>query len=109
MAKVLNLFRAPKRRLPMEELSEAQVIGNVGFEGCVHTRPNGKRAGAADDIETLRSMELAPGMVRENIRRGRVGSECAQSWAKAAGRRSGVCDEHDLRAMRALVKLRTGL
>jgi hypothetical protein len=42
MAKVLHLFRAPKKRAPMEELATAHVVENVGLEGCAHARPNGK-------------------------------------------------------------------
>ena len=67
MAKVLHLFRAPKRRIAMEELGEARVVENAGFDGCAHARPGGKRQVLLIDVETLRAMELAPGMVRENI------------------------------------------
>jgi MOSC domain-containing protein YiiM len=67
VAKILNLFRAPKRRVAMEELSEVRVVENAGFEGCAHARPAGKRQVLLMDIETLRAMELEPGMVRENI------------------------------------------
>lgn len=67
MARVANLFRAAKRRLPMEELQEARAVKNVGFEGCAHARPGGKRQVLLVDLETLASMELAPGIIRENI------------------------------------------
>lgn len=67
MAKVLHLFRAPKRRVAMEELLGVVVIENAGFEGCAHARPEGKRQVLLVDIETLREFELAPGIVRENI------------------------------------------
>lgn len=67
MAKVLHLFRAPERREAMEELGEARVVENAGFDGCAHARPGGKRQVLLIDVETLRAMELAPGMVRENI------------------------------------------
>jgi len=67
VAKVLHLFRAPKKRMPMEELTEACVVQQSGFEGCAHARPNGKRQVLIVDVETLRSMGLAPGMIRENI------------------------------------------
>jgi hypothetical protein len=39
MARVLNLFRAPEKRLPMEELPKAYVVANSGFYGCAHSRP----------------------------------------------------------------------
>ncbi len=67
MAKVLHLFRAPKRRAAMEELPAARVIQNAGLEGCAHARPNGKRQVLLVDVETLRKMELRPGIIRENI------------------------------------------
>lgn len=67
MAKVLHLFRAPKRRLAMEELAVAQVIENAGFEGCAHARPGRKRQVLLADIETLRTLQLGPGIIRENV------------------------------------------
>ena len=67
VAKVLYLFRAPKRRAAMEELPTARVIENAGFEGCAHARPGGKRQVLLVDIETLRALQLAPGIIRENI------------------------------------------
>ena len=51
----------------MQELHEARVIGDAGFDGCAHARPGGRRQVLLIDIETLRSFDLAPGMVRENI------------------------------------------
>jgi MOSC domain-containing protein YiiM len=67
MAKVLHLFRAPKKRLPMEELVEAHVVEESGFDGCAHARPNSKRQVLLVDVETLRAMDLRPGIIRENI------------------------------------------
>jgi MOSC domain-containing protein YiiM len=67
MARVLHLFRAPKRRLPMEELAEVQAIPDAGFEGCVHARPGSQRQVLLVDRETLEAMDLAPGILRENI------------------------------------------
>ena len=67
MARVANLFRAAKRRLPMEELQKARLIKNVGFEGCGHARPGGKLQVLLVDLETLASMQLTPGIIRENI------------------------------------------
>lgn len=67
MAQVANLFRAPKRRMPMEEMPEANAITDVGFEGCAHARHGGKRQVLLVDQETLASMELSPGIIRENI------------------------------------------
>ena len=67
LAKVLHLFRAPKRHAPMEELSTARVVEDSGLEGCAHARPGGKRQVLLVDMETLRSMKLTPGITRENI------------------------------------------
>jgi MOSC domain-containing protein YiiM len=68
MARILYIFRAPKKRLPMEEIEEARVIANVGLEGCAHARPDGgPRQLLMVDRETLEAMDLRPGIVRENI------------------------------------------
>jgi MOSC domain-containing protein YiiM len=67
MATVVHLFRAPKRREPMEELQEARALEDVGLEGCAHARPQGKRQILLMDLETLDVFELAPGIVRENV------------------------------------------
>jgi MOSC domain-containing protein YiiM len=67
MARVQNLFRAPKKRLPMEELSEVRAVGDKGFEDCAHGRPGSKRQVLLVDRETLEAMELRPGILRENI------------------------------------------
>jgi len=67
VASVLHLFRAPQRRLPMEELSEAIAGQDLGIEGCAHARRDSKRQLLLMDSETLAAMELRPGIVRENI------------------------------------------
>jgi MOSC domain-containing protein YiiM len=67
MPAVLHLFRATKKRLPMEELAEAQVVADEGFLGCAHARPGSKRQVLVVDFETLDAMELQPGIIRENI------------------------------------------
>jgi len=51
----------------MEELNLADVQENAGFEGCAHARPNGKRQVLLVDVETLKAMDLMPGIIRENI------------------------------------------
>lgn len=67
MPRVLKLFRSPKKRFPMEELPEVRVLNDAGFEGCAHSRPGGKRQVLLVDRETLDAMNLAPGIIRENI------------------------------------------
>jgi MOSC domain-containing protein YiiM len=66
MARVLHLFRAPKRRAPMEELASAEVVKDAGLEGCAHAR-GGKRQVLLVDAETLGVFQLEPGITRENI------------------------------------------
>jgi MOSC domain-containing protein YiiM len=67
MARVQNLFRAPKKHLPMEELSEVRAVGDAGLEGCAHAQPGRKRQVLLVDRETLEAMDLRPGMIRENV------------------------------------------
>jgi MOSC domain-containing protein YiiM len=67
MARVIHLFRAPKRREPMEELQEARAVEDVGLEGCAHARPQGRRQVLLMDRETLDAFELVAGIVRENV------------------------------------------
>jgi MOSC domain-containing protein YiiM len=66
MARVLHLFRAPKRRAPMEELATAEVVKNAGLQGCAHAR-GGKRQVLLVDAETLGAFHLEPGITRENV------------------------------------------
>jgi len=67
MPRVQNLFCAPKKHLPMEELSEVRAVGDTGFEGCAHARPGSKRQVLLVDRETLEAMDLRPGIIRENV------------------------------------------
>lgn len=67
MAKVAHLFRAQKKRLPMESLEAAVALADQGFAGCVHGRPGSKRQLLLVDRETLDAMDLRPGILRENI------------------------------------------
>jgi len=67
MANVQHLFRANKRRLPMEEIAEIRALENTGLEGCAHARTGSPRQVLLMDSETLELMELQPGIIRENI------------------------------------------
>jgi len=67
MASVAHLFRAPKRRLPMEQAETVEVVADLGFAGCAHARKNSNRQVLLVDKETLDAMELRPGVIRENI------------------------------------------
>jgi MOSC domain-containing protein YiiM len=67
LAKVVNLFRAPKKRIPMEELAETRLLAEFGLENCAHARAGSKRQVLLVDVETLEAMGLQPGLIRENI------------------------------------------
>jgi len=67
MATVHKLFRAPKKRVPMEELCEGRILGDFGLEGCAHAQAGSNRQILLLDRETLEAMELTPGILRENI------------------------------------------
>src|SRR5258706_7172269 len=67
MPKVLHLFRAPRKRLPMEALASATAVADRGFSGCAHARAASKRQILLVDRETLDAMDLHPGIIRENI------------------------------------------
>lgn len=67
MPHVVRLFKAPKRGWPMEEQPAAQAVADLGFEGCAHARPGGKRQVLLVDQETLDALEISPGMIRENV------------------------------------------
>src|SRR5260370_28800348 len=67
MANVLHLLRAPRRRLPMEEIAEIRALEDLGLEGCAHARSGSPRQVLLMDSETLELMDLQPGIIRENI------------------------------------------
>jgi MOSC domain-containing protein YiiM len=67
MATVQYIFRAPQRRLPMEEVEEISALANSGLAGCAHARTGSPRQVLLMDSETLELMDLQPGIIRENI------------------------------------------
>jgi MOSC domain-containing protein YiiM len=67
MPSVQNLFRAPKKHVPMEELREARILADFGIEGCAHAKAGSGRQVLLVDRETLDAMELASGILRENL------------------------------------------
>ena len=109
MATVLHLFRAPQRRIPMEELAEILAVEDSGLEGCAHARTNSPRQVLLVDSETLELMELQPGIIRENITtRGINVNELPAGQRLRVGNAqlevSGPCTPCDL-----LEKIRPGL
>jgi MOSC domain-containing protein YiiM len=65
MSEIVGIWRAPKRRQPMERLETTRVAEN-GLEGCAHSRP-GKRAVLFVAAEDLDGLGVAHGAVRENF------------------------------------------
>jgi hypothetical protein len=43
MASVVCLFRAPGRRLSMEEVETADAVADLGFVGCAHAKKKSLR------------------------------------------------------------------
>ena len=67
MGEVLHLFTCLVHRFPMLEVPGVEVIKDKGFKGCIHGRPGSKRQVSLMDRETLDKLDLAPGVVKENI------------------------------------------
>ena len=65
MANVLHLFRASRRRLPMEEFTEIRALTDSGLEGCAHPRQGSPRQVLLMDSETLEAMDLRAGIIRK--------------------------------------------
>jgi hypothetical protein len=89
MAKGANLFRAPNQAA-MEELQEAQVVADVGFDRCAHPRPGGNRQVLLMDIQNLAGDgPCARDDSREHRDRG-AGRKRAEGWAETAHGRGGT-------------------
>jgi MOSC domain-containing protein YiiM len=67
MASAVHLFRAPKRRLSMEEVETADAVADLGFVGCAHAKKKSLRQVLLVDKETLDAMDLRPGIIRGNV------------------------------------------
>ena len=76
MAEILAIWRAPKRRVPMERLERVHVLED-GLEGCAHARP-GKRSVLFVGAEDLDAVGVEPGAIRENFT---VAGGDVMSWA----------------------------
>jgi len=51
----------------MEEIDSVEAIEDSGFAGCTHGRKGSQRQILLVDLETLHTMDLLPGSIRENI------------------------------------------
>jgi MOSC domain-containing protein YiiM len=75
VAEIVGIWRAPKRRQPMERLETTRVLEN-GLEDCTHSRP-GKRAVLFVAAQDLDELNVAHGAVKENFT---VGSADVMAW-----------------------------
>ena len=66
-ATVVNLQLCPANRLPMESVTSAKAIENLGLEGDRHAKADSKRQVLFIEAETLEKLGLRAGDVRENI------------------------------------------
>ena len=66
-ATVVNLQLCPGNRLPMELVTSAKAIENLGLEGDRHAKADSKRQVLLIEAETLDKLGLRAGQVRENI------------------------------------------
>ena len=66
-ARVINLHICRERLQPMTPVKEATAISDLGLEGDQHAIKGSARQVLVMDIETLRSLDLSPGVIKENI------------------------------------------
>ena len=66
-ATVANLQLCPGDRLPMEPVTSAKAIENLGLAGDRHAKADSKRQVLLIEAETLDKLGLRAGDVRENI------------------------------------------
>ncbi|MDC0035564.1 MOSC domain-containing protein [Chloroflexi bacterium] len=67
---IISLRLCVASRAPMKEVKEAKFIAGQGMEGDRHLRTDGHRSARQVlimDQETLSSLDLEPGQVRENV------------------------------------------
>lgn len=93
----------------MQELREANAVADFGLEGCAHARAKSPRQVLLIDAETLEAVQLAAGIVRENITtEGLAVSKLAVGQKLRVGQAelevTGVCTPCD-----QLEKVRVGL
>jgi MOSC domain-containing protein YiiM len=66
-ATVVNLQLCPGNRLPMEPVTAAKAIENLGLAGDRHAKADSERQVLLIEAETLEKLGLRAGDVRENI------------------------------------------
>ncbi len=66
-AKVVALHVCPAHRAPMQPVTVAQAVADFGLEGDRHAKAGSRRQILLVEKETLDALNVAPGIVRENI------------------------------------------
>ena len=61
--RVVNLHLCKERKQSMTPVQEATAISDLGLEGDQHAIKGSARQVLVMDIETLRSLDLAPGTI----------------------------------------------
>lgn len=64
---IASLQICPARHEPMRKVESGNILEDHGFEGDCHARAGGKRQVLLIDEETLGSLGLVAGMIKENI------------------------------------------
>ncbi len=64
---IVSLQICPGHREPMQMRQSLRAIANLGLEGDWHAHPSGSRQVLLIDEETLKALDLKPGMVKENV------------------------------------------
>ena len=67
MSQATHLFVATASRRPMREVEDVMAVADRGFQGCRYSRPGSRRQVLLVESETLESLGLAPGQVKENV------------------------------------------
>ena len=65
--RVVSMQLCKERRQPMTPVDQAVAIPDMGLEGDQHARRGSPRQVLLMDKETLESLGLAPGVIKENI------------------------------------------
>ena len=65
--RVVNLYLCGERKQSMTPVQEATAISDLGLEGDQHAVKGSARQVLVMDVETLKSLDLAPGVIKENI------------------------------------------
>lgn len=64
---IVSIQICPGHRKPMTPLSSAEMVANLGLKGDMHALPDSSRQVLLIEKETLDTLGLAPGDVKENI------------------------------------------